>query len=158
MADPVRCARRDRPPTLKEGHMQKRNIFVTEFDAHRLGRLVEEAREFSQEKEDHLADLERELAHATIITPQEVPPDVITMNSKVRLTNLDSGKEVTYTLVFPEVADAEQNAISVLAPIGTAMLGFRVGSEIEWKVPAGVRRFKVEEILYQPEAAGDFHL
>lgn len=138
--------------------MEKRNIFVSEFDAQRLRKLVEEAREFSQEKEDHLADLERELSHATIISPEEVPSDVITMNSKVRLTNLDTGKQVTYTLVFPDDADAEQNAISVLAPIGTAMLGYRVGNEIEWKVPAGVRRFKVEEILYQPEAAGDFHL
>jgi regulator of nucleoside diphosphate kinase len=142
----------------KEGYMEKRNIFVSEFDAQRLRKLVEEAREFSQEKEDHLADLERELSHATIISPEEVPSDVITMNSKVRLTNLDTGKQVTYTLVFPDDADAEQNAISVLAPIGTAMLGYRVGNEIEWKVPAGVRRFKVEEILYQPEAAGDFHL
>jgi regulator of nucleoside diphosphate kinase len=65
---------------------------------------------------------------------------------------------MTWTLVFPEDADIDQNRISVLAPIGTAMLGYSVGDTIEWPVPEGLRRIQVKEILYQPEAAGDYHL
>lgn len=88
----------------------------------------------------------------------EVPPDVITMNSRVKLQDLDSGDEMIYTLVYPSDADTGQNRISILAPIGTALIGYRVGDIVEWKVPSGVKRLKVEEILYQPEASGDFDL
>jgi regulator of nucleoside diphosphate kinase len=80
------------------------------------------------------------------------------MRSKVRLLDIDAGKEVVYSLVFPNEADLDQGKISVLAPIGTAMIGYKVGDVIEWEVPAGLRRLQVEEILYQPETAGDYHL
>ena len=72
--------------------------------------------------------------------------------------SVDTQQEETYTLVFPENADIGQGRISVLAPIGTAMLGYEIGDVFEWEVPAGKRRLKVEQITYQPEAAGDFHL
>jgi regulator of nucleoside diphosphate kinase len=65
---------------------------------------------------------------------------------------------MTYTLVFPEQADYEVRRISVLAPIGTAMLGQREGDEFEWVVPDGPVRLRVEKVIYQPEAAGHFHL
>jgi len=71
---------------------------------------------------------------------------------------LDTGEEMIFTLVFPGNASIERDRISVVAPIGTAMLGHRVGDEFEWEVPAGSVRLRVEEVLYQPEAAGDFHL
>ena len=87
-----------------------------------------------------------------------MPHDVVTMNSRVQLVDLDTGEAMTYTLVFPDDADLRQGKISVLAPIGTAMLGYRVGDTFEWRVPAGLRRLKIEAILYQPEAAGDYHL
>jgi regulator of nucleoside diphosphate kinase len=80
------------------------------------------------------------------------------MRSKVRLRDLDTGEEMVYTLVFPSEANFDEGKISVLAPVGTAMLGYRVGSLIEWEVPSGRRRLKVEELLYQPEAAGDYNL
>jgi regulator of nucleoside diphosphate kinase len=80
------------------------------------------------------------------------------MRSRVRLSDLNTGQEVVYTLVFPSEANFDDGKISVLAPIGTAMLGYREGSIIEWQVPSGLRRLKVEEILYQPEAAGDYNL
>lgn len=75
------------------------------------------------------------------------------MNSEVRLKDLDSGDVKVYRLVFPTQARME-NGISVLAPIGTAILGYRVGDVIEWRVPKGIRRLQVVEVLYQPEAAG----
>ena len=80
------------------------------------------------------------------------------MRSKVRLRDVNTGEGMVYTLVFPAEANFEEGKISVLAPVGTAMLGYRVGSRIEWQVPSGLRRLKVEEILYQPEAAGDYNL
>jgi regulator of nucleoside diphosphate kinase len=78
------------------------------------------------------------------------------MNSSFRLRDLETGEEVVYTLVFPAKADSSSGKISVLAPIGTAVLGYRVGDVVEWQVPAGMKKFKVEAILYQPEAAFDF--
>ena len=107
---------------------------------------------------EYLKNLENELERAEVVPPEQIPPDVITMNSKVRLIDTDTGEETVYTLVFPENADLSQNKISVLAPVGTAMLGYRVGDTFEWDVPAGKLTFKVEEILYQPEASGDYDL
>jgi len=140
--------------------MERRAIFITAFDMKRLKELLAAARlqkAFSQDKE-YLKALEQELQLANVVAPKQIPNDVITMNSKVRLTDLTTGEDLTYSLVFPADADIGQNKISVLAPVGTAMIGYRVGDIIEWQVPAGIRRLKVEEILYQPEAAGDFHL
>ena len=79
------------------------------------------------------------------------------MNSVVRLRDLDSGETEEYELVYPADADMAHNRISVLAPIGTAILGYRLGDVIEWPVPAGLRRLRVEEVLYQPERAGVLH-
>ena len=79
------------------------------------------------------------------------------MNSKVVLRDVDTSAEMTYSLVFPKNADVDAGAISILAPVGTAILGYREGDVIEWPVPSGMRRIRIEEILYQPEAAGDFH-
>ena len=80
------------------------------------------------------------------------------MNSRLRLRDLDSGKDMVFTLVFPSDADTEQGKVSILAPLGTAVLGFRRGDTFEWNMPGRVRRLQVEEVIYQPEAAGDHHL
>ena len=78
------------------------------------------------------------------------------MNSRADIVDLDSGETVTFTLVFPADANADEGRISVLAPIGAGMLGYRVGDEFEWQVPQGMRRMKVTKVHYQPEAAGVF--
>ena len=80
------------------------------------------------------------------------------MRSTVRLKDLVSGEANTYSLVFPSEADFSQGKISVLAPIGTAILGYKSGDTIEWPVPSGVRKLKIDKILYQPEAAGNYEL
>jgi regulator of nucleoside diphosphate kinase len=79
------------------------------------------------------------------------------MNSTFRLRDVDTDQETVYTLVFPGDADSARGKISILAPIGTAVLGYKIGDMIEWEVPAGRKRFKVEQSMYQPEAAGDYH-
>ena len=137
--------------------MKKRTIYINAFDRIRLMRLIE-GTNFDNPNKNYLNELEKELNRGKIVKPKDILKDVITMNSMVRLKDLDSGEEMTYTLVFPGIADISKNRISILAPIGTALIGYRVGDIIEWKVPAGLRKLKVEEILYQPEAAGDYHL
>jgi regulator of nucleoside diphosphate kinase len=133
-------------------------IYITEFDLRRLRELIKVAGEFGEKRVLHyLEELDDELDEAEPVKPEEIAGDVITMNSTFRLQNLDTGEEVVYTLVFPQEADSTHGKISVLAPIGTAVLGYRVGDTVEWEVPAGLKRLKVEEIVYQPEAAGDYH-
>jgi regulator of nucleoside diphosphate kinase len=138
--------------------MIERVIHITEYDNQRLRDLLAEARHSGYRGSEYLADLERELDRAVIVDPKKVPPDLVTMNSKVRLEDLELGDEMVYTLVFPEEADLSQNKISILAPIGTAMLGYRVGDTFEWKVPEGISKMKIKEIIYQPEASGDYDL
>ena len=76
------------------------------------------------------------------------------MNSELALRDLDTGEEMVFRLVFPSEANADQHRISVLAPLGTAVLGYRAGEAIEWVVPGRTRRVRIESVLYQPEAAG----
>jgi regulator of nucleoside diphosphate kinase len=138
--------------------MRRKPIRVTDFDLERLKKLVADAQRTKYRGSDYLIKLQTELDRAKVVKPRKVPSDVITMNSTVTVVDLDTGKEETYTLVFPEDANAAQGKISVLAPIGTAMLGYEVGDTFEWEVPAGKRRLQVKKILYQPEASGDYHL
>jgi regulator of nucleoside diphosphate kinase len=138
--------------------MSDKPIQVTQFDLERLKKLIEDAQHTEYRGSDSLVRLQEELDRAQVVPPQEVAEDVVTMNSTVELLDLETGEEETYTLVFPEYADISRGRISILAPIGTAMLGYEAGDIFEWEVPAGKRRLKVERILYQPEAAGDYHL
>ena len=137
--------------------MEKKTIYVSEFDFDRLYGLVESADPNIRDK-THLMQLKEELEQGEVLEPTEIPDDVITMNSKFRLQDLDSKESSDYTLVFPHQADFSKNRISILAPIGVALIGCRVGDTVAWKTQAGQKRFKIMKILYQPEAAGDFHL
>ena len=138
--------------------MDARTIYITAFDVERLRNLIGDVKRLQRHGNEYLKSLEIELTRARVVAATDVPPDVITMNSKVCLRDLDSQEELNVILVFPRDADIMQNKISVLAPIGTAMLGYRVGDIFAWNVPDGIRQLQVETILYQPEAAGDHHL
>lgn len=138
--------------------MSGKPIRVTEFDLERLKKLIADSQRAKYRGSDYLAKLQSELERAEVVKSREVGSNVVTMNSTVVMVDLETGKEETYTLVFPDDADARQGKVSVLAPIGTAMLGYEVGDVFEWEVPAGRRRLQVKKILYQPEAAGDYHL
>jgi regulator of nucleoside diphosphate kinase len=105
-----------------------------------------------------LKSLAEELERAEVVSPKDVPADVVTMNSKVVLRDLGTFEEMTYVLVFPRDANIDAGAISVLAPVGTAILGYAKGDVVEWSVPSGVRRIRIDDVLYQPEASGDYHL
>jgi regulator of nucleoside diphosphate kinase len=138
--------------------MTERVIHITEYDNRRLRELLGEARYTDYRGSEYLSNLEKELDRAKVVDPKKIPPDVVTMNTKVRLEDLELGEEMVYTLVYPEDADIAQNKISILAPIGTAMLGYRVGDTFEWQVPEGITKMKITEIIYQPEASGDYNL
>ena len=143
---------------MKRRSKKTTTIYVTELDYNRLSGLIDRARERNGVDREYLNKLEAELDRAEIVDPKEISADVVTMRSKVRLTDLVSGESNTYSLVFPTEADFAQGKISVLAPIGTAILGYRRGDTIEWPVPSGVRKLKIDEVLYQPESAGDHEL
>lgn len=128
-------------------------IFITKIDFDRLYRLV--ARRDSQSPRDaeYLERLEQELERAEIVEEDSMPQGVVTMNSQVRLKDLDSGDVQVYHLVFPHQVRTPQD-VSILAPVGTAILGYRVGDSIEWPVPKGIRRLEILQVLRQPVAAG----
>lgn len=138
--------------------MEPRDIYMTKVDMSRLKELVEVGIAFKDGNKEHrhLENLEHELDRAHMVEPSAIPHDVVTMNSRVRLKNLETGQESELTLVFPSNADIEHHRISVLAPIGTAILGYRRGDTVDWPVPAGPRKVQIQEILYQPEAAGRY--
>jgi len=102
--------------------------------------------------------LDIELARAKVVAQTEIGRDVVTMNSEVTYEELGSGVRRTVRIVYPRDADAARGWISVLAPIGSALLGLRVGQEIGWRMPSGMRRVRVLAVPYQPEANGDFEL
>lgn len=138
---------------------KKTNLYITKPDYERLTKLIEIARERESETNcEYLDRLENELDRAEMVQQQDIPADVITMRSTVRVKDLDTSEEMIYRLVFPTEANYDEGKISVLAPIGTAMLGYRRGDVIEWQVPSGVRKLSVEEVLYQPESKGEYHL
>jgi regulator of nucleoside diphosphate kinase len=126
-------------------------VVVSRFDRDRLERLLDKVG-----PRPDLDPLREELERADIVEPEAMPRNVVTMNSVVRFVDEDSGRESEVELVFPGHADVEANRISVLAPIGSALLGLSVGSSIDWPLPEGrTRRLRVVGITYQPEAAGD---
>ncbi len=135
----------------------KRTIFVTHRDHELLTRLLGSGNP-SRDRAARAA-LEEELGRAVVVESAEIPPDVVTMNSRVRFEDVDSGERLEMTLVYPGNASVDQGRISVLAPVGSALLGLSVGQSIRWPLPGGrTRHLRVVGVTYQPEAAADEHL
>jgi regulator of nucleoside diphosphate kinase len=135
-----------------------RSVHVTENDLERLRELIHVARSCAELDQIGLKALEKELEGASIVPAEGVHENVVTMHSRVRIRNLETGEEMLFTLVYPRGADLERGRISVLSPLGATILGYQVGDILDWRIPDGVRRLKIIEVEYQPEAAGHFHL
>jgi regulator of nucleoside diphosphate kinase len=133
-------------------------IVITQFDHRRLEALMAVMRNRSRHDAAYLSELEEELERARVVEPHEVPADIVTMNSRVLLTDLDTGERLDVTLVFPGVSNAHESRISVLAPMGLTLLGGREGEELRWPASKRVRRVRIERVMYQPEAAGNYLL
>jgi regulator of nucleoside diphosphate kinase len=126
------------------------DIIITNTDLQRLLPVLDQHDTPASES------LEMELHRAVIVDQHAVPADVVTMNSEVVYEDVATFEKRTVQIVYPKDADASRGLISVLAPIGSALLGLRIGQSIEWPVPTGTKRIRVVEIRYQPEACGDF--
>jgi len=136
----------------------KPSIIVTRLDVQRLERLIDSLDEKMQESPGVLA-LQDELDRADQVGHEEIPAGVVTMNSRVHCREEASGKDYHLTLVYPKDANADEGKISILAPIGSALLGLSVGEQIDWPAPGGkTLKLKLLEVEYQPEAAGNYDL
>lgn len=133
-----------------------KHIFITEDDLKNLKEAIHNAKLAGYRNSVYIQKLEGELERAEIVASKDIPSDVITMNSKVLLTDLASGEEMDLELVFPEAGAPGEGKISVLAPIGTAMIGYRAGDVFEWDTPDGKSSLRVDRVLYQPEADGKY--
>jgi regulator of nucleoside diphosphate kinase len=128
------------------------DLVITDLDLQRLRPLLDIADSAAAEL------LDAELHRAAVVPHQVIGPDVVTMNSEVVYEDTATGLRRTVRVVYPDAADASRGSISVLAPIGSALLGLRIGQRIEWPFPRGKRHLVVVDIPYQPEAHGHFHM
>jgi len=138
--------------------MNQRNLYITQHDFKRLQELLEGGGAVHDRDRKDLTALTEELKRATIVAADQIPDKVVTMNTRLRLLDLDTQKPFEMTVVFPQDAHVDSGKVSVISPVGTAVLGYAEGDTIEWTVPAGTRRLLIEKILYQPEASGNYHL
>ncbi|MBW7981655.1 nucleoside diphosphate kinase regulator [Enterobacillus tribolii] len=135
--------------------MPRPAIILNELDAERLDALLEQA---AYANSPVAEALNTELDRAEMRSPEDIPADVVTMNSRVKFRDLESGEEHVRTLVYPVNLKDSNDQISVMAPIGAALLGLRVGNNIIWDLPNGNQtHIEVLELQYQPEAAGEYH-
>jgi regulator of nucleoside diphosphate kinase len=131
------------------------NIILSTTDAERLERLLDAIDEADFPGK---ADLESELSRAIVVDAKDIPPKVVTMRSTVKFRIESSSEERCLTLVYPKDVDDSGQTISILAPVGSALLGLSEGDEIDWPKPGGgTLRVRIEEVTYQPERAGEYH-
>ncbi len=146
-------------PLLKGTPVEERSVYLSKFDTERIKELISVARWFGKdESKPHLDELEKAIMRGKIVSPKTVPGDVITMNSKIELRDMVSETMLSRKLAFPVDAAKEGDSVSILEPMGTVLLGCRVGDIVEFAEGDGRRFLRVEKLLYQPESAGDFHL
>ncbi|MGM0913292.1 MAG: nucleoside diphosphate kinase regulator [Pseudomonadota bacterium] len=130
-------------------------LIINRLDADRLQRLIDEA----SDKDLFVADaLEQELERGEVVDPEEIPEDVVSMNSRVQFTDLARGRQMIRTLVYPRSLADVEDAISVMAPVGAGLIGMRVGDTIDWPLPDGGQvHLRVDAILWQPEREKQYH-
>ncbi|WP_296704149.1 nucleoside diphosphate kinase regulator [Thiocapsa sp. UBA6158] len=131
------------------------NIILSTTDAERLERLLDSVDEADFPGK---ADLEAELSRAIVVDAKDIPAKVVTMRSTVKFRIESSSEERCLTLVYPSDVDDSGRTISILAPVGSALLGLSEGDAIDWPKPGGgTLRVRIEEVTYQPERAGEYH-
>ncbi len=135
-----------------------RGLIVNRLDYGRIKKYIEQARQLRSINAAESEKLLTELENAQVMDPKDIPSDVVTMNSIVKVSFLNNKKEVQFQIVYPDQANFKEQKISIFSPIATALIGYQVGDEIEWVVPGGLTKLRIDEIIYQPEAAGDYQL
>jgi regulator of nucleoside diphosphate kinase len=130
-------------------------IIIPRSDYDLLRAILHTLRKETGPHAPRLNALDAQLRRCFVVKPDAVPRNVVTMNSRVRVRDMRANKAQTYTLVYPRDANIDAGKLSVLAPLGTAILGGRTGDVIRWQVPAGIRTLKIERVLYEPQAMGE---
>ena len=133
-------------------------LIINSLDYARIKKCISDAKLFKSVSSAEAEKLLKELNDAQIVEPEAIPANVVTMNSIVKLSFLNNNKQIQFQIVYPENANIKENKFSIFSPIATALIGYKTGDEIEWIVPAGLTKIRIDEIIYQPEAAGDFNL
>lgn len=129
-------------------------IIISSLDAARIQYCIDKARSGGINAPINLVPLMNELNRAIKVKPEKIPHDVVTMNSIVSLYNDKTKKTMQVQIVYPDDADISKNKVSVFAPVGTALLGYRKGDKIQWTTPSGVAELTILDIVYQPESNG----
>lgn len=133
-----------------------KDIYITEVDKERLRKIIDHELKSTHRLDPAMKKLEEEIENAKVVASRQIPRDVITMNSQAVLHL--NGEDIEVSLVYPEDADWGSSKMSVLSPIGTAILGYQEGDIVEWAVPSGNTQIHIKQVSYQPEACGDYHL
>jgi len=133
-------------------------IIMNKLDYARILKCIQDGKSRKTINAMEAETLLNELRAAKIVEPFEVPDDIVTMNSIVRIKFLKTNKEIKFRIVYPDQANIKENKISIFSPVATALIGYKVSDEIDWMVPSGLTKIRIEEILYQPEAEGNYEL
>lgn len=135
-----------------------KKIVLNKLDYLRIHKHIREAKLRKTIEAREAEKLVSELENATLLEPQQIPADVVTMNSVVKISFVGDTAQQEFRIVYPEEADIKARKVSIFSPVATALIGFRVGDLIEWMVPGGMKKIRIDGISYQPEAAGDYTL
>lgn len=135
-----------------------KKIILNKLDYLRIQKHIREARIKKTIEATEAEKLVNELESAMLVEPQQIPADVVTMNSVVKISFVGEERQQEFRIVYPNEADFKSKKVSIFSPIATALIGFRIGDLIEWMVPGGMKQIKIDGITYQPEAAGDYNL
>jgi len=133
-------------------------ITLNSLDLTRIQTCLKEAMQVNAISKMEAATLIKEIQSASVVDPESIPSNVVTMNSIVQISFLNTKKTVEFQIVYPNQANVKENKISIFSPIATALIGYKAGDEIDWVVPAGITKIRIDAIVYQPEAAGHYNV
>jgi len=133
-----------------------KDITITELDYVRLRNLINAEMENRTAELNNLEVLGSEIQRARKVDSRLITPEYVTMNSMIELTDLGTDRSMKLKLVYPKESNYREGRISILSPLGSALLGYRIGDTVTFEAPGGPRKIRIDNILYQPEANGEF--
>lgn len=135
----------------------KGEIIITAHDYTKLCEMLSMVREQKTIELKNIEVLGSEIKRARKVDPRTIVSDVVTMNSEIEVVDMDTNKPMRITLVYPEMANIRESRVSVLSPLGSALLGYKTGDTITFEVPKGTKKIRIDKIIYQPEASGNYN-
>lgn len=133
-------------------------VIITKQDFNRIHRSITDAIAKNSIKKEEADKLLTELKSAKIVEQNKIDGDVVTMNSIVKIHFQNNKTTMEFQLVYPADANIKERKISIFSSVASALIGYRVGDEIDWLIPSGMTKIVIDEVIYQPESAGDFDL